>query len=163
MKNLLLSCLIGLFCSCSVSSQNHTFDKVFERYADKDGFLTVKFSNLPAEMLDASAQDPDLKINSLRILTIQDEALNKRMNFYSEIVPGIDRSGYEDLMSVKHNGKNSILLCKKDSKRITEVLFVSGGDNNVLIEVTGSMSLEQAKKIANDVADDNHTHHEDLN
>ena len=162
MKALFLSCLIGLFCSCSVSSQNHACDKVFDRYADKDGFLTVKFSNLPAEMLHIDSQDSDLILNSLRILTVNDEGLNKRMNFYSEIVPGIDRSGYEELMSVKHNGEKSILLCKKDRKRITEVLFVSGGDNNVLVEVTGSMSLEQAKKIAYEVTDDNHAHNEEV-
>jgi hypothetical protein len=33
------------------------------------------------------------------------------------------------------------------------VLFVSGGDKNVLVEITGSMSLEQAKKVTSQVAE----------
>ena len=79
--------------------------------------------------------------------------LNSSLNFYSEIVPQINRKGYEELMSVKYNGEKTIVLCKKDKKRITEVLLVSGGTKNVMIEVTGSMSLEQAKDITSQVAD----------
>jgi len=153
MKTLLLTCLSGFFFVIGVTAQNHAFDRLFDRYADKDGFVTVKFSNLPAGMLNDDGKDPDLRISSLRILTVQDEKLNTKLNFYTEIVPQINRAGYEELMSVKHNGEKTILLCKKDKKRITEVLFVSGGNHNVMIEITGSMSLEQARKISSQVAD----------
>jgi len=104
-------------------------------------------------MLDDKDKDPDLRISSLRILTVQDEKLNSKLNFYNEIVPQINRTGYEELMSVKHNGEKTILLCKKDKKRITEMLFVSGGSKNVMVEITGSLSLEQAKKMTDQVAD----------
>jgi hypothetical protein len=153
MKTIILTCLIGFFCTLGASAQNHTFDRIFDRYADKDGFITVKFSSLPLGMLNESDKDPDLRISSLRILTVQDEKLNSKLNFYNEIVPQINRTGYEELMSVKHNGEKTILLCKKDKKRITEMLFVSGGSKNVMVEITGSMSLEQAQKMTDQVAD----------
>ncbi len=153
MKTLLLTCLAGiLLVSCS-TAQNRTFDKLFDRYADQDGFVTVKCSNFPAGMLNDNEKDTDLRISSLRVLSVQDEKLNLKLNFYNEIVPQINRSGYEELMTVKHNGEKAILLCKKDKKRITEVLFVSGGQKNVMVELTGSMSLEQAKKMTSEVAD----------
>jgi len=155
MKTLFLSCLIGLLITNCATSQNQSFDKVFNRYADKDGFLTVSLSNLPAEMFNDGRNDPDLRISSLRVLTVQDTILNAKLNFYSEIVPKINRSGYEELITIKHKGQKAILLCKKDKKRITEVLFVSGGDKNVLVEITGSMSLDQAKKMTSQVADEN--------
>jgi len=153
MKTLFFSCLLGLFCLLGVTAQNPSFDRFFDRYTDKDGFVTVKFTNLPAEMFGFENKDPEFRISSLRVLTVQDENLNSKLNFYSEIVPRINRSGYEELMSVNHNGEKSILLCKKDKKRITEVLFVSGGKNNVMVEITGSMLLEQAKKMTSEVAD----------
>ena len=152
MKTIILTCLIGLFGALGASAQNHTFDGIFDRYADKDGFITVKFSSLPLGMLNDSDKDPNLRISSLRILTVQDEKLNSKLNFYNEIVPQINRTGYEELMSVKHNGEKTILLCKKDKKRITEMLFVSGGSKNVMVEITGSMSLEQAQKMTDQVA-----------
>lgn len=155
MKTLFLSCLVGLFSIIGCSAQDHSFDRLFERYADKDGFLTVKLTNLPAGMLGDEAKDPDLRISSLRILTVQDDNLNKGLNFFNEIVPRINRSGYEELMTVRKKGEKAILLCKKDKKRITEVLFVSGGDKNVMIEITGSLSLAQAKKITSDAASGN--------
>jgi hypothetical protein len=145
---------MGLFLTLSACSQNKSFERFFDQYADKDGFLTVKLSNLPVEMFNSGENDPDLRISSLRVLTVQDTLLNAKLNFYNEIVPKINRSGYEELMTVKHKGQKAILLCKKDRKRITEVLFVSGGDKNVLVEITGSMSLEQAKKMTSQVADD---------
>lgn len=152
MKTLFLSCLTGLLFTIGASAQNHSFDRFFDRYADKDGFITVKFSNLPAGIFNDGEKDPDLRISSLRVLAVQDEALNAKLNFYNDIVPGFNRAGYEELMSVKHNGEKSILLCKKDRKRITEVLFVSGGSKNVIVEITGSMSLEQAKNITSEMA-----------
>lgn len=153
MKTLFFTCLLGIFCLIGVSAQNATFEKFFDHYADKDGFVTVKFSNLPASMFGDENKDPDLRISSLRVLTVQDDKLNSKLNFYTEIVPQINRKGYEELMSVKHNGEKTILLCKKDKKRITEILFVCGGSKNVMVEITGSMSLEQAKKMTNEMAD----------
>lgn len=154
MKTVFLSCLLGLFLTISACSQNQSFDRFFDRYADKDGFLTVSLSNLPATMFNDGNNDPALRISTLRVLTVQDTFINRKLNFYNEIVPKLNRSGYEELMTIKHKGEKAILLCKKDKKRITEVLFVSGGDKNVLVEITGSMSLEQAKKMTSQVADE---------
>ena len=154
MKTLILACLSGFFFTISVTAQNHSFDRLFDRYADKDGFLTVKFSNPPSNMLGDGDKDADLKISSLRVLTVQDDAMNAKLNFYNELVPQINRSGYEELMTVKHKGEKAILLCKKDRKHVTEVLFVSGGDKNVMVEITGSMSIDQAKKLTSEAAED---------
>jgi len=154
MKTLFLSCLAGLLISIAASAQNPSFDRFFDRYADKDGFVTVSFTNLPAGIFNDGEKDPDFRISSLRVITVQDELLNTKLNFYNEIIPGLNRSGYEELMTIKHNGEKSIMLCKKDKKRITEVLFVSGGKSNVMVEITGSMNLEQAKKITSNAAND---------
>jgi hypothetical protein len=147
--------MLSLLLTNCASSQNQSFDRFFDRYADRDGFLTVKLSNLPSAMFNDGNNDPDLRISSLRVLTVQDSLLNNKLNFYTEIVPKINRSGYEELMTVKHKGQKAILLCKKDKKRITEVLFVSGGNKNVMVEITGSMSLEQAKNMTSQVAEAN--------
>lgn len=154
MKTLFLSCLIAVFCAIGATAQNHSFDKFFDRYANKDGFLTLKFTNLPSDMFGDGEKDPDLRISSVRILTVQDDRLNAQFNFFNEIVPRINRTGYEELMTIKKKGEKAILLCKKDRKRITEVLFVSGGYKNVMVEITGSMSLSQAEKMTSQLADD---------
>jgi len=152
MKTLFLSCLAGLFISIAASAQNPSFDRFFDRYADKDGFITINFTNLPAGIFNDGEKDPDFRISTLRVLAVQDDLLNAKLNFYNEILPGFNRSGYEELMTIKHNGEKTIMLCKKDKRRITEVLFVSGGKSNVMVEITGSMTLDQAKKITGDAA-----------
>jgi hypothetical protein len=154
MKTLFLTCLLGTFFILGATAQNHSFDRLFDRYADKDGFLTLKFSNLPSNMLSDGDKDSDFRITSLKILTVQDDKLNSKLNFYKEIVPQVNRKDYEELMTVKRNGEKAILLCKKDNKRITQVLFVSGGEKNVMVEISGSMSLTQAKKITANISED---------
>jgi hypothetical protein len=152
MKTFVISFVISLLIVSNVSAQNHSFDKFFNRYADKDGFLTVKFSNPQPGMFNSGDKESDLRISSLRVLTVQDDELNSRLNFYNEIEPQLNRVGYEELMTIKKKGQKSIFLCKRDKKHVTEVLFVAGGRNNVLVEITGSMSLAQARKIAEDAA-----------
>ncbi|NVO19196.1 MAG: DUF4252 domain-containing protein [Bacteroidetes bacterium] len=155
MKNLLLSSLLLLLVSMSCSSQNRTFNTVFDRYADRDGFVTVKLSNPPPGLLSDGDNDSDFTISSLRILTVKDDALNAKINFYREIVPQLNRSGYEELLSVSNKNDKSILLCKKHNKVVTDVLFVSGGTNNVMIELNGKMSLAQAEKITSKLSNNN--------
>lgn len=155
MKKLLSTCLLGILLTLGTTAQNHSAERFFNRYADKDGFVTVKISNPSPGLFNSDNDDPDLKIHSLRVLTVQDKELNKDLNFYNEIIPQIDINGYEQLITIKKKGENSILLCKKDRKRISEILFVSGGRNNVLVEITGSMSLEQAKTITKSVSHNN--------
>jgi hypothetical protein len=152
MKTSAIFIVISLFILSNVSAQNHSFDKIFDRYADKDGFLTVKFSNPQLGLFNSGDNESDLRISSLRVLTVQDDELNSRLNFYNEVEPQLSRVGYEELMTIKKKGEKSILLCKRDRKHVTEVLFVAGGNNNVLVEITGSMSLAQARKIAEDAA-----------
>lgn len=161
MKTLLLPCLLFLIGGTAAFAQNPTFDKFFDQYADRKGIVTVKLSNFPVDLLTSGEKDCDLKINSLRVLTVEDLDLNAKVNFYDEIVPGINRNAYEELLTIKRKGENSIMLCKRDKKRITELVYVSGGEKNVMVEITGSMSLEQAKKMTKEVSesDDSKEHH----
>jgi len=164
MKTLFLSCLAGILFSITASAQNPSFDRFFDRYADKDGFITVSLTNLPAGIFNDGKNDPDFRISTLRVLAVQDDLLNGKLNFYNEFLPGFNHSGYEELLSIKHNGEKTIMLCKKDKKRITEVLFVSGGKSNVMVEITGSMTLDQAKKITSNAASkDNNSEQADNN
>ena len=77
---------------------------------------------------------------------------NGKINFYKEIIPNLDKSNYEQLMTVKSKGQDFVVYCKQEKNAITEFVLVSGGEDNVLIYVEGSLSLSEAKRISNDLA-----------
>jgi len=106
MKRLLT--LIMLIPLLGMAQAKSPIDKLFERYANKDGFTTVNISGkllgLAENMKDSKGKDIDMlkKITGIRILTVEDEKLNKSLNFYKELeADGFFRKNdYEVLMEV---------------------------------------------------------------
>jgi len=156
MNKLISTCLFVIFFASGTYAQNQSFGRIFDRYADKDGFVTVRVSNPSSLLFGTGCTNSDLTISSVKVLTVQDSNLNSTVNFYNEIVPQINRTGYEELITIKKKGEKAILLCKRDRTHIKEMLFVSGGKNNVMFEITGSMTLAQARTITNQVTKDDY-------
>lgn len=136
-------------------AQNKACSKVFEKYAGKEGFLTV---NVPSSILDIFLKDKsksDFKMKFLKVLSVEDKTLNSNLNFYDEIVPDIDRNEYQELMSVKGKDQDFIMFCKRNGDKITEFIFISGGKNNVLINFVGRIQLSDMYNITQSVSNNN--------
>jgi hypothetical protein len=148
MKTRITLTIIFLAWNYHLIAQNSACDRIFNIYAGTKGFTTLNISgNLLDEILGDEITKSDCSISSVKIL-VADDSNNQNFNFYKEIVPNLDRKEYEELMTVKNSGNDFIILCKKDRQRITELIMVSGGDNNSLIYVKGSISLSDARKIS---------------
>ena len=153
MKTRLTLIAIGLVLNINLFAQPASIEKVFNTYAGKEGITTVDFSgNLLNLMFNEGEKNEDCSISSVKILTVDDSILNGKINFYKEIIPNLDKSNYEQLMTVKSKGQDFVVYCKQEKNAITEFVLVSGGEDNVLIYVEGSLSLSEAKRISNDLA-----------
>jgi hypothetical protein len=149
--SLLLVCLALNF---HLFAQNSACDKLFNSYAGLQGFSTINFSgNFLNGIFANGDKDCDFNISSVKILTIEDSVFNQRHNFYKEVLPNLNKEDYEELMTIKNSGQDMVVFCKKHHSKITELILVSGGNNNSLIYVKGSLSLNDAnivsKKLSN--------------
>ena len=98
---------------------------------------------------DFDAQDVINNLKSIRILTVEDEELNNRLNFFEELASELDLSGYEELMVVKESDKDLKFLVKEKGKRIDELLMIGGGPGqNVLISIKGDLDLQNISSIS---------------
>lgn len=149
MTRLVFSITMMSIISVASFCQNLAFDEAFEKYALKDGFVTV---NVSSELLNMflSAEDKiqDVKIGNIKILSIEDTTLNDGLNFYNEIIPKLELNDYRKLIHVKEEGSQVVIMKKKKSKGQQEFLLVTGGDDNVMIYIEGNLDFQEVNKIS---------------
>ena len=154
MKKLLLFAVLAI--TLPVVYGQKSIDALFDKYAGKDGFTTVTINgNLLklARCLDDRDDDVDripLNITSIRILTQEDKTL-KVENFYDMVMKDIDLGAFEEFMRVKEADQELKILVRTDGKIFREFLLIAGGDDNVLIQIKGEFSLDEVKKLSEDV------------
>ena len=154
MKRIATGCamlLVGML----AFGQQSAVDKVFDKYSGKDGYTTVYISSFMFNMLNSlDVDDPDYNefkkatsgINSIKILT-QDGGNSQ--SFGKELLDMLPRSEYQEMMKVKDEDEEVLFLAKESGGKISEfLLIVSGGDEDVLIAITGDIDLESLSSIA---------------
>jgi hypothetical protein len=158
MKNLLLIAVLTSFFTFSYGQKS--IDALFDRYAGKDGFTTVTINGNLLSLADMFCDDENEKdqfpgkISVIRILTQEDTTL-KVVNFYDLVMKDIDVKQYEEFMRVKESDQDLRILVRSEGKKLKEFLLIAGGDDNALIQIKGELSLEDAKRISEDVRKNN--------
>ena len=144
----------------NVLGQKTAIDKLFDKYAYKDGFSTIYISKDMFELFTVQNEyneDPEelkdaiVGLESIRILTIEDSTLNTQINFFKEIGSQIPFEEYTTLLVVKEEGTDLRMVVKKENGLITEFLMLGGGDDDILISIIGNVNLNSISKISNAV------------
>lgn len=159
-KLLLIVCFIGL--SAVIMAQNLSIDRVFDKYAGKEGFTTVYISKYMFSMfanLD-NVEDEDVKevqdvfgkLTGIKILAVEDEdedVVGEGVNFYDEIMKDLPRNEYQELMVVKDSESDVVFLAREEKGVIVELLLIVGGEgDNALIAITGEIDLTTISKLS---------------
>lgn len=146
-----------LFLALVANAQNSAIDKLFDKYAGKDGFTTVTISKQMFELFNQvetnSKEDKDFKdiaskLTSIRILATDDKSGNSSINFYKELENDLPASQYKELMVVKEKGQDVKFLTHEENGKITELILISGGKDNALICISGDIDLKTISKLS---------------
>lgn len=142
----------------TVASGQRSIDRLFEKYADIDGFATFTISGNLLNFLKSDDDDwnenhwPD-KITEIRILVQNDEHRSIE-NFYSLTKRDLDTRGYEEFMSVKKSDQDIKMLVRTDGQIIKEFLLIGGGENNFIIQAKGRITVKEADDFCCEVKKD---------
>ena len=138
--------------------QNSPVDKLFEKYANKEGFTTV---NISGKLLgfagkfdsgDPATSDMLSKLNGIRILTVDNPSITGKLDFYKELEKEgfFKNNNYEILMEVTEATEVVRFLARDGGNgKISDLLLVVGGDNNTLININGIIDPENIGKLTN--------------
>lgn len=155
MKRLLIA--LVLFIPVLVMAQDGTpIDKLFNKYANRDGFTTVNISGKLlsfASKFDESKSDESAmleKLSGIRILSVENKELNKGLNFYKELEADgfFKNNNYEVLMEVTDKDEVVRFYGRSGEKgKLSELLLVVGGNDNTLISIRGVIDPDDIGKI----------------
>lgn len=156
MKKLLMT-LILLIPLWAVAQENTSpIDKLFNKYANKEGFSTVNISgkllSFAAKLDDSKSTDAAMleKLSGIRILSVEDKDLNKDLNFYKELEADgfFKNNNYESLMDVTDKDEVVRFYGRSGGKgKLSELLLVVGGKDNTLISIRGVINPDDIGKI----------------
>jgi hypothetical protein len=155
MKRLLITLmmLIPLF---GIAQDDSPIDKLFNKYANKDGFTTVNISgkllSFANKLADSKQDEIEMlnKINGIRVLSVSDSILNTKLNFYKELEGDgfFKNNNYEVLMEVTDKNEVVRFYGRNGGKgKLSELLLVVGGKSNTLISIRGVISPDDIGKI----------------
>lgn len=152
-KSILFLLLFAL--TASSFAQRNPIDAMFDKYAGSEGFTSIFISSKMFSMMagieldDEELEDVINNLESIRILSVDDNELNSKLNFYKELEKDLDLKGYEELMVVKESNKDLKFLVKEKGKRIDELLMIGGGPGqNVLVSIKGDLDLQNIASIS---------------
>ena len=154
MKKLIL--LLAILLPLAVVAQKTAVDKLFEKYANKEGFTTVNISGKllgfasNIETGDKSTSEMLSKLTGIRILSVDDKSLTGELDFYAELKKDgfFNNNDFEVLMEVTNENEVVRFLAKNaENGKLSDLILVVGGDDNTLISISGMIDPENIGKI----------------
>jgi len=154
MKKIII--ILAMLLPMAVLAQKSPIDKLFEKYANKKGFTTVSISGkllgfaAQIETGDESTNNVLSSLKGVRVLTVDDDDLNKSIDFYKELEADgfFKNNDFEVLMEVTEEDEVVRFLAKDTGNgKLSDLILVVGGDDNALISITGMIDPQQIGKI----------------
>ena len=136
-------------------------DDLFKKYSDSEGYVTLTINgNLLklAELFDDDEDSTDhhgrnSEITQIRILA-QEEEYKGGENFFDMVKREIRGDDYEEFMRVKEKDQDLMMLVRTEGTNFREFLLVAGGEDNVIIQIKGKLTMKDARKFSADFRDD---------
>ena len=153
MKKLILSALI-ITMGVSLFAQPAGVDRLYYNYKGEEGVVALRIPGflikLAGSIADLDREEKQLlkSLRSVTVLTIEESDLYPDVNFTEEVDLSRMKGGYQMLLEV-HDGDEDVVIAAREKKgKITDLIVIVGGDENVLVHVRGRMQSDLLENLA---------------
>jgi hypothetical protein len=153
MKKLILSALI-ITMGVSLFAQPAGVDRLYYNYKGEEGVVALRIPGflmkLAGSIADLDREEKQLlrSLRSVTVLTIEETDLYPGVNFTEEVDLSRMKGGYQMLLEV-HDGDEDVVIAAREKKgKITDLIVIVGGDENVLVHVRGRMQSDLLENLA---------------
>ncbi len=146
MKKLVIILTLSII-SLTLFSQKSPVDEIFDRYSGKEGFTSVYISSRMFSLLaKIDSEDEEFRnlvtsIKGIRILSIDSTMNVSGLNFAAELLPKLNRNGFEELMTVREKDGEVWFMIREAGGKIAELVMVTGGHGSSVVSITGDLDL----------------------
>jgi hypothetical protein len=153
MKSVILSLLI-VATGAALIAQPAGFDRLYYQYRGEEGVVALKVPGfvmkLAASIADLDGDERELlrSLRSVTVLTIEETDLYPGLNFTKEIDLSRLDNGYRMLLEVHEVQEDVIIAAREKNGKLTDLIVVVGGDDNVLVHVRGRMESDLLENLA---------------
>ena len=154
MRHTFILAVIAVFTLVSCTT-NRSVSNAFHKYGNEDGVVKVSVPgwviSLGASIADLSKEERRLirSVDKVKVLTIEDPALNRRVNFYEEYYHEIrSKKGFEDLVMVREDNESIGILGRFKEDKVKELIILIGGDENTIVYLKGDIHPDMLKEIS---------------
>jgi hypothetical protein len=105
---------------------------------------------LAASIADLDGEERQLvrSLRSVKVLTIEDSHLYPDVNFTEEVNLAKMKNGFQLLLEV-HDGDEDVIIAAREKKgKITDLIVLVGGNENVMVHVKGRMHSDLLASLA---------------
>lgn len=162
MKNLLF-CICFICFSLSATAQNRAIKKFYHKYKKEDntvnfvlpGFLVWFGTGMANEIV----KDEEAKIflrfakkfKTMRLLVMEDQNTITAED-YNNLIAGVKKNNYEELISVKQKGTQIHIMGRGNSKKFKNLLIlVSEEDSFVMMNMKTKIKPKDLNRLINDL------------
>ncbi len=145
--------LTGIMLVAQLTAQTHRFQYLRDTYRGKEGVVSLYIPGFLCRFaasignLDQPEEELLRSIRSMRILVIENPALNRRVRFIDEVnVKKLDDQ-YETLMAVHEKDEEVWILAKEKKGKVRDLLIIVSGDENVLVQIKGRVHRDLFKAL----------------
>lgn len=154
MKYIITLSIAILFTGTTLSAQSLASEMLYQKYRGEEGVVSIW---LPGIAMKLAASIADLEheeavflrsIRSMRVLTIEDNALYPGVNFVREANIHTGRNGYEVMVQVTSDGEDVLILGREKRGKLKDMLILVGGEDNVMVHIKGRMQADMIGSLA---------------
>jgi len=155
--------LLFLVVSLPVSSQDMTGKELYRKYSGTKGIVSMVIPGFVVRWAALLPEiEPDIRqimrnMGTVRILTVEDEDLNRKVNFYDEIGNSYDKKRYEELLVMREKDSDVRMLVNEKEGIIRELVIIMGGEDNAFVSITGKITHDDLAAIARSVRENKGT------
>ena len=86
-------------------------------------------------------------INSIKVLDMEDCSKAVKQRFFKDVAR-LKKAGYKELMTIKEADEQTVILAKRNKRRIKELVIVDSDDDDAaLIQIMGKIKNSEIQKI----------------
>jgi hypothetical protein len=144
--------LIFFFASCQ---NEKPVAMAFAKYSSHDGVTSITVPGFLISLASKISSIPEEErellqgMSKVKILTIDNPELNRKVNFHEEFYAMLSKGKYEELLRISDPGNDvTIMGIMDDDFTIREMVILVGGDDNAMIYVKGKLHPEMINKLA---------------